>query len=93
MLQSNGIAASEVASSDAMSHDPQLVHRGHFVELEHIGLGKVPVEASAYRLSRTPGRVARAAPTLGRDNAYVLEKILGYGPDQIATLISCGVLR
>jgi crotonobetainyl-CoA:carnitine CoA-transferase CaiB-like acyl-CoA transferase len=55
--------------------------------------GKVPVEASAYIMSRTPGRVERGAPTLGRDNAYVLEKVLGYSPERIAALGTRGVLK
>jgi crotonobetainyl-CoA:carnitine CoA-transferase CaiB-like acyl-CoA transferase len=35
------------------------------------------VEGSRFKLSRTPARVERAGPTLGRDNQYVLETILG----------------
>jgi crotonobetainyl-CoA:carnitine CoA-transferase CaiB-like acyl-CoA transferase len=92
-LQSRGIPASKAAGGDDMYGDPQLVYRGHFVEVEHPRVGKVPVEVSAYIMSRTPGRVERGAPTLGRDNAYVLEKVLGYSPERIAALDARGVLK
>jgi crotonobetainyl-CoA:carnitine CoA-transferase CaiB-like acyl-CoA transferase len=92
-LQSSGIPASKVASSDDMYHDPQLSHRNHFVEVEHSRVAKIPIEASAYVLSRTPGRIERGAPTLGRDTAHVLEKMLGYRPEQIAALGARGVLK
>jgi crotonobetainyl-CoA:carnitine CoA-transferase CaiB-like acyl-CoA transferase len=76
-----------------MSHDPQLAHRGHFAEIELPALGKLPVEGSPYKFSRTPARIRRPAPTLGGDNAYVLGSILGYGAERIAALIERRVLE
>jgi benzylsuccinate CoA-transferase BbsF subunit len=93
LLQSRGIPGNKVASSDDMSRDPQLAYRGHVVELDHPDLGKVAVERSAYTLSRTPGKVERPAPTLGRDNSYVLEMILGYDRERIDQLTATGVLH
>jgi crotonobetainyl-CoA:carnitine CoA-transferase CaiB-like acyl-CoA transferase len=92
-LQSSGIPASKAATSDDMHRDPQLAYRGHFVEVDHPRAGKIPVEASAYIMSRTPGRIERMAPTLGRDNAYVLEQVLGYSADRIAALAARGALK
>ena len=34
-----------------------------------------------------------SAPTLGRDNSYVLEQILGYDAERIADLVIAGVLE
>jgi crotonobetainyl-CoA:carnitine CoA-transferase CaiB-like acyl-CoA transferase len=93
LLQSRRIPSSKVASSDDMNRDPQLAYRGHVVELDHPHLGKVAVERSAYTLSRTPSRVERSAPTLGRDNSYVLETILGYDRERIAQLTARGILQ
>jgi crotonobetainyl-CoA:carnitine CoA-transferase CaiB-like acyl-CoA transferase len=73
--------------------DPQLVHRRHFVEFEHPNLGRVPVEGSAYRLSRTAARIQRSSPTLGGDNQYVLETILKYDAERIRKLVADGVLQ
>jgi len=93
LLQSRGIAASKVASSEDMSCDPQLLHRSHFTEIELATLGRVPVEASSYKFSRTPARIRRPAPTLGGDNAHVLRSILGYSAERIAALLERRVLE
>jgi crotonobetainyl-CoA:carnitine CoA-transferase CaiB-like acyl-CoA transferase len=92
-LQAHGIPASVVQGMYDLADDPQLAHRGHFVTVEHPIHGTVTVEGSRFKLSRTPARIDRAAPTLGRDNRYVLETILGYSPERIAELEGLGVLR
>lgn len=91
-LQACGIPASAVQNSQELSSDPQLLQRGHFVQLTHPLHGTTTIEGSRFRLSRTPARVERAAPTLGRDNQYVLETILGYSPERIAALMAADVL-
>jgi crotonobetainyl-CoA:carnitine CoA-transferase CaiB-like acyl-CoA transferase len=91
LLQAGGIAAYRVQSSSQAWHDPQFEHRGHFVEIEHPRLGHTTVEGPRTHLSRTPGAVRQAAPSLGRDNQYVLEKILGYDPERISELVVAGV--
>ena len=61
--------------------------------LEHPIHGTTTVEGSHFRLSRTPARVERAAPTFGRDNYEVLSDILGYDADRIAELAAAAVLE
>jgi crotonobetainyl-CoA:carnitine CoA-transferase CaiB-like acyl-CoA transferase len=92
-LQAQKIPAAKVASSTDMLFDPQLLHREHIVELEHPKFGKVPVERWPFRFSRTPGGPARVSPTLGRDNAYVLENFLGYSNDRVRELLDTSVMR
>jgi crotonobetainyl-CoA:carnitine CoA-transferase CaiB-like acyl-CoA transferase len=93
MLQARGIPASAVQNSQELYRDPQLLHRGHFVQLPEPLHGTTTVEASRFRLSRTPAHIERAGPTLGRDNQYVLETILGYSPERIAALADAGILQ
>jgi crotonobetainyl-CoA:carnitine CoA-transferase CaiB-like acyl-CoA transferase len=93
MLQARGVPASAVQNSQELYSDPQLSHRGHFVKLPDPLHGTTTVEGSRFRLSRTPARVECAGPTLGRDNQYVLETILGYSPERIAALMAAGILR
>lgn len=50
-----------------------------------------PMPAPAPRLSRTPGRVERGAPTVGADTHDVLQAV-GYDPSAIAGLIASGVV-
>jgi benzylsuccinate CoA-transferase BbsF subunit len=93
MLQAEGVPASAVQNAAALYADPQLAHRGHFVDIPHSTLGKTTVEASRFRLSRTPAAVTGTAPTMGRDNQRVLEKILGYDEEKITALVAAGVLE
>jgi benzylsuccinate CoA-transferase BbsF subunit len=92
-LQRRGVPASAVQNSQDLYHDPHLLQRGHFVELPHALHDSITIEGSRVRLSRTPAHIARAAPTLGQDNQYILETILGYSPERIAALETAGVLR
>jgi crotonobetainyl-CoA:carnitine CoA-transferase CaiB-like acyl-CoA transferase len=92
-LQAHGVPTSAVQNSQALYNDPQLVQRGHFVHLLHPLHATTTIEGSRFRLSRTPARVERAGPTLGRDNYYVLETILGYSPERISALTAAGILQ
>jgi crotonobetainyl-CoA:carnitine CoA-transferase CaiB-like acyl-CoA transferase len=91
LLQARGVPAYQVQNSSQAWRDSQFKHRGHFVEIEHQTLGRTTVEGPRAHLSRTPGRVRKAAPSLGRDAQYVLEKILGYDQDRIGDLVVRGV--
>ena len=91
-LQERGIPAAVAASSADMLADPQLAARGHFVRLDHPLMGTSTVESSRYQLSDTRPGPGRCAPLPGRDNAYVLRDILGYGESEIAALERSGVL-
>jgi len=90
-LQSRGIPAHEVQNSAEASRDPQMVHRNHFVEVNHSTLGKTVVEGPRAHLSRTPAKVRAAAPSLGEHNQHVLEHILRYGEERITDLAAAGV--
>jgi crotonobetainyl-CoA:carnitine CoA-transferase CaiB-like acyl-CoA transferase len=93
LLQSRGIPASAVQNSPELVIDRQLLHRGHFVELEHPDGGTTVVEGSRIRLSRTPAAVRGPAPTFGCDNETVLKDILGYDDEKIAEIIIAGALE
>jgi crotonobetainyl-CoA:carnitine CoA-transferase CaiB-like acyl-CoA transferase len=91
-LQETGVPAHVVQNTFDMAADPQLAHREHFVEAAHGTLGKTWVENSRFKLSRTPAQIERSAPALGEHNQYVLEHILKYDEDKIATLVVEGAL-
>ena len=92
-LQGCGVPASVVQNSKELYADPQLHHRGHFVEVPHEVHGTTTVEGSRFKLSRTPAKIERSGPTFGRDNEYVLRTILGYSPESIAELAAAGALE
>jgi crotonobetainyl-CoA:carnitine CoA-transferase CaiB-like acyl-CoA transferase len=92
-LQELGIPASAVQDSRDICHDPQLAERGYVTEIIHPACGKTAIEGSRFLLSRTPALKLRPAPTVGMDNQYVLETILGYEQDRIDELVAAGVLE
>lgn len=93
LLQARGVPAHAVQNGAECYADPQLQHRGHYSSLSHPLLGTATVEGSRFRLSRTPARVTRSAPTFGADNETVLREILGYDDERIAVLAGAGALE
>ena len=93
LLQNLRIPASAVQDSNDVSHDSQLTARGYLTEIVHPVCGKMVIEAPRFLLSRTPAITARPAPTVGGDNQYVLESILGYDQDRINELVVAGALE
>lgn len=90
--QTVGVAAYTVQNSAECLADPQLAHRGHVVELDRSGRRCI-VEATRFRLSRTPGRPQRHAPLLGEHTFEVLTGMLGYDGDRVADLAAAEVLE
>jgi crotonobetainyl-CoA:carnitine CoA-transferase CaiB-like acyl-CoA transferase len=91
-LQALGIPAHHAIDTTSMFEDPQLQHRGHFVEIAHEIFPTTFVESSRLILSDAPARVPESAIHFGRDNRDVLERILRYPPERIAELAEQGVL-
>ena len=92
-LQAAGIAAHAALDMPGLFADPQLRHRGHFVEIAHSIFPSTTIESSRLSLSRSPARRPECALSLGRDNHRVLSELLGYAGDRIARLDMLGVLR
>ena len=91
-LQEAGVACHRVQNSAAACSDPQLQERGHFVRLES-GATHTIVEGTRSKLSRTPARIRRGVPTMGRDNQEILAELLGYDGARMTELAIAGVLE
>jgi benzylsuccinate CoA-transferase BbsF subunit len=92
-LQNEGVAAHVVQNSPEFAADPQVAHRGHFVEVPHAKQGTTVVEGTRFRLSRTPAKVTHGAPTFGEHTFDVLTELLGYDGDRIADLAAAELLE
>jgi crotonobetainyl-CoA:carnitine CoA-transferase CaiB-like acyl-CoA transferase len=69
-----------------MHEDPQALARDMILEVDHSTAGKVKTLGHPVKFSRTPAKVAMAAPVLGQHTRAVLEEA-GYNADQIDALI------
>ncbi len=92
-LQAVGLPAHTVQDSADCFADPQLQHRGHFVELRHPTQGQSIVEGARVLFERTPAVRPTVAPTMGADNDHVLRQILGYDDERIVELAASGALQ
>jgi benzylsuccinate CoA-transferase BbsF subunit len=94
-LQDNAIPSYVVQNTIECANDPQLAHRGHFLELAHASQPghKTWVEGSRFSLSRTPAVLTDAGPTIGQHTFEVLTETLGYDTDRIADLAASELLE
>ena len=92
-LQAAGVPAGVVqTAADRVERDPQLRARGLFQEFDHAELGRLAIEGLPIHLSRTPGRVHRAAPLLGEHNEYVYRDLLGLTDEEFAECLAEGII-
>ena len=92
-LQGVGVEAVPVADFADVIADEQLLHRGHFVTLEHACMGPCCYERNGFRLSDADSGYGRASPLLGENNEWVLGEILGLDAAEQARLSDEGVLE
>ncbi len=92
-LQERGVAAHIMQHSPELVTDPQLTHRGQFVEVEHAKADNFVVDGSRFRMSRTPAVVQYAGPCYGEHTFEILTDVLGYDGDRIAELAVAEVLE
>jgi len=85
-LQAAGVAAEPVMNIQDNYFDPHLQERKSFVEIEHSVIGAITLPAVPWRLSETPGRIRRPAPTLGQHNEHVCRDVLGLSADEFQAL-------
>ena len=93
LLQDVGIEAVPVADLGDAATDEQLLHRGHFVTLEHPCMGPCGYERNGFRLSDAVAGYERTSPLLGEHNEWVLGEILGLDATERARLAVEGVLE
>ena len=91
-LQQQGVAAGPVYSTEEVLQDPQMEHRGFFVDMDHPAIGKFKGPSAAYSFSHTPWAFRRHAPSLGEHNLEIYGEWLGYGREELSQLHRHGVI-
>ena len=92
ILQRVGVAAFPSLKREELPHDPHLVERGAFVEVEHPEAGRHTCLAPPWTLSATPVDITNHAPILGEANEYVFCELMGMPIEEFATLVGEGVI-
>ena len=72
--------------------DPQVIHRGMKIALDHPLAGKAPLTASPMRFSETPVEYALAPPLLGQHTREVLCGLLGHEDARVDDLAARGIV-
>ena len=91
VLQRAGIASTPVLNGPHLVDDPQLRHRGFFVDIDHPEVG---VKASAgipLRFSETQLHYG-SAPLLGEHNREVFTELVGVPPEEFEQLVQDSVI-
>ena len=92
ILSEMGVPVGPVQDIAQVAADPQIAHRGMFVELDHPALGPTMFTGNPMKLSRTPGGPLRLPPNLGEHSAEVLAELLGLSGEQLADLLADQVI-
>ena len=90
LLQRAGVSAAPVLANWQILADPHLFQRGFYIPIEHPVVGVYPYPSWPWRFSRTPARVARAAPRFAEHNRQIFGEI-GLSEQQIEALYEQGV--
>ncbi len=91
LMEAAGLPAGPVMDVCEMHRDEQALAREMIVETEHPVAGPVKAIGLPVKFSRTPGRVARPAPTLGQHGREILAEH-GFAPERIAELEQSGAV-
>jgi len=85
LLNQAGVPCGPIYTLEETFNDPQVQHLGIAQTVESPTLGPTTLIGQAFRLSRTPSRLVRAAPECGADTEAILRE-LGYGAEAVAAL-------
>jgi crotonobetainyl-CoA:carnitine CoA-transferase CaiB-like acyl-CoA transferase len=92
VFEASEVTATPVYDIDQLIADEHVQARGVIVEAPDDEAGSVLMHNVIPRLSDTPGKLRRPAPTLGQHTRSVLQAI-GYSPERIAALAAEGAVN
>ncbi|MDQ7850877.1 MAG: CaiB/BaiF CoA-transferase family protein [Armatimonadota bacterium] len=91
VLDAAGVPNGPIYLLSELFADPQVLHRGLVVEMDHPTAGRIRQTGLPVRLSETPGAIRTPPPRLGEHTEAILQE-LGYDSRAIETLKGAGVV-
>jgi crotonobetainyl-CoA:carnitine CoA-transferase CaiB-like acyl-CoA transferase len=91
-LEAAGVPCGPINSLADVFADPQVLARNMLVKMPHPVSGAVSLVASPIKFSATPVEYNHAPPDLGQHTVQVLERVLGFDKDRIASLSASGAI-
>ncbi|MFQ5683028.1 MAG: CaiB/BaiF CoA transferase family protein [Candidatus Binatia bacterium] len=91
-LQNVGVRSGIVNRMRDLYTDPQLKHRGQWVELEHPEIGRMHYQRPPFILSSTRSDHTKRDPLLGEHNSYFYRELLGLSEKDYDELVTDGVI-
>ncbi|SFP83659.1 CaiB/BaiF CoA transferase family protein [Tranquillimonas alkanivorans] len=91
VFEREGITAAPLYSVEDIVEDRHFVDREVFVEVPDTDLGSIPTHAPLPRLSATPGRLRRPAPSVGQHGRDILAEA-GFALEEIDAMICSGLI-
>jgi len=88
-----GVPAGPINSIAESFADPQIVHRGMRLDMEHPLAGSAPGVANPIKFSSTPVCSERAPPLLGQHTREILHERLQLSASDLQMLESEGVIQ
>jgi crotonobetainyl-CoA:carnitine CoA-transferase CaiB-like acyl-CoA transferase len=91
-LQGAGVCAGIVQNAEDLAHDPQLIHRGFFKEMNHPVSGRTYTDTFPVLFKSEINGPWKPAPLLGEDNVYVFKELLGLADQEVDSLKEKGII-
>jgi len=91
-LAAVGVAVAPVNRMDQVFRDPQVVHSGQVVSVQHPTLGPIPLVGPTVSYSETPAEVSAPPPLLGQHTREILRDLAGLDEGEAERLAAQGVI-
>ncbi|XP_033020972.1 succinate--hydroxymethylglutarate CoA-transferase isoform X5 [Lacerta agilis] len=92
LFEGSGVPYGPINSMQQVFSDPQVLHNGLVMEMDHPTVGKIAVPGPAVRYSQFEVSEPKPPPLVGQHTLDVLKDTLGYKDDALEELLSSGAI-